>query len=429
MANTKRLRLVLSPLMTNRTARSAGTGIRPWRASSAYIAEADALWNQPHARQNHPGNHDALRSVTTSRAAPVSRGIGPPRDRVRPRHRPAPTAGRLRLPRRDRARHPGGRRRRAGLGRHAAPAAGPRPVPLQGTHRAAPGRAGRADHRRARQGPGRCPGRSHPRPRGGRVRLRHSPPAQGRVQRERGLRRGQLVPAPAGRRVRRHHAIQFSRDGAALDVSRRHRLRQHLRAEALGEGSVLPVAPGRTADGSRPAARRAQRDQRRPGSRGHAAHPPAGRRRQLRGLDARGRARLPDRGGARQARAGARRREEPHGRPAGRRHGTGGQRTHGRRLRFGGRTVHGHLGGRRRGRCGRPAGQGAAAKAGGAEDRAGHGRRGHGAAGHRRAPGSRARLHRHGRQRGRDAGGGRARGRGFPGAKAASSSAHRSSIT
>ena len=45
------------------------------------------------------------------------------------------------------------------------------------------------------------------------------------------------LPA-AARRVRRHHAVQLSGDGAAVDVSGRPRLRQHLRPEAVGEGSV-----------------------------------------------------------------------------------------------------------------------------------------------------------------------------------------------
>ncbi len=55
-------------------------------------------------------------------------------------------------------------------------------------------------------------------------------------------RHRQLVAAPAGRRLRRHHALQFPGDGADVDVPDRHRLRQHLRAEAFGEGSGLPAA-------------------------------------------------------------------------------------------------------------------------------------------------------------------------------------------
>ena len=51
---------------------------------------------------------------------------------------------------------------------------------------------------------------------------------------------------------------------------------------------------------------------------------------------------------ARQARAGARRREEPHGRAAGRGRRPGGGRGGQRRLRLGGRALHGDLRGRRR---------------------------------------------------------------------------------
>ena len=50
-------------------------------------------------------------------------------------------------------------------------------------------------------------------------------------------RRRALAPA-AARRLRRDHAVQLSGDGAAVDVPDRARLRQHVRAEAVGEGSV-----------------------------------------------------------------------------------------------------------------------------------------------------------------------------------------------
>ena len=42
----------------------------------------------------------------------------------------------------------------------------------------------------------------------------------------------------AGRRLRRHLAVQFSRHGADVDVPDRARLRQHLRAQTLGKGSL-----------------------------------------------------------------------------------------------------------------------------------------------------------------------------------------------
>ena len=79
---------------------------------------------------------------------------------------------------------------------------------------------------------------------------------------------------------------------------------------------------------------------------------------QLRRLHPGGQAHLRDRHPGRQAGAGARRREEPHGRAAGRRHRRGRRRRGLGRLRLGGGALHGDLrrGGGRRGR--RPAGRG-----------------------------------------------------------------------
>ncbi len=56
-------------------------------------------------------------------------------------------------------------------------------------------------------------------------------------------------------RVRGHYAVQLSLDGAAVDVSGRHRLRQYVRAETVGKGAAVGDAVGRTA-GRRRAARR-----------------------------------------------------------------------------------------------------------------------------------------------------------------------------
>ena len=100
---------------------------------------------------------------------------------------------------------------------------------------------------RARQDPRRRPRLGHPRHRGRRVRLRDPPAPQGRDERERRGPRGQLQRAPAARRVRRHHPVQLPGHGSDVDVPDRARLRQHLRAEAVGEGPVV-----------RPAARRAR---------------------------------------------------------------------------------------------------------------------------------------------------------------------------
>ena len=69
----------------------------------------------------------------------------------------------------------------------------------------------------------------------------------------------------------------------------------------------------------------------------------------LRRLDADRALRLRDRDEGRQARAGARRREEPHDRAARRRHRHGRRRRGERGLRLGRRALHGDLGPRRRG--------------------------------------------------------------------------------
>ena len=67
---------------------------------------------------------------------------------------------------------------------------------------------------------------------------------------------------------------------------------------------------------------------------------------------------LHDRHREREARPGARRREEPHGRPPGRRHRDGRRRSGQRGLRLGGRALHGDLRSRRRRRRCRPARRG-----------------------------------------------------------------------
>ena len=88
---------------------------------------------------------------------------------------------------------------------------------------------------------------------------------EGRVLRERLDRRRQLLDPPAARRRGRHHAVQLPGHGADVDVPDRHRLRQHLRPQAVREGPVgrdlLRPAAGR----GRAARRRLQRGPRRQG--------------------------------------------------------------------------------------------------------------------------------------------------------------------
>ncbi len=102
----------------------------------------------------------------------------------------------------------------------------------------------------------------------------------------------------------------------------------------------------------------------------------------------------------RKARAGAGRRQEPHGGDARRRHGQGRRRTDGRRLRLGRRALHGDLGRRAGGRGDRrQAGRDAGAARARAEDRPGDRPRGRdGPARHQGAPGQGHRLHRPRRQ-------------------------------
>ena len=93
-------------------------------------------------------------------------------------------------------------------------------------------------HRRARQGALGRDGRGRARARGDRVRLRHPDAAQGRLLRAGVDRDRRLLDPPAGRRRRRYHAVQLPGDGAHVDVGAGDRLRELLRAQAVGEGSV-----------------------------------------------------------------------------------------------------------------------------------------------------------------------------------------------
>ena len=116
-----------------------------------------------------------------------------------------------------------------------------------------------------------------------------------------------------------HHAVQLPGDGAAVDAGQRAGVRQRVRAQAVGEGSVGVAAPGRAGARRRLPRRRAHRRPGRRRSRRRAAHAPRRRRGVVRGQHRDRASRLRDRRQARQAGAGARRREEPHGRAARRR--------------------------------------------------------------------------------------------------------------
>ncbi len=234
----------------------------------------------------------------------------------------------------------------------------------------------RADrHAGARQDACRRRGIGDPRHGGGRVRDRHSASAEGRAQRQRRHRRRQLVGAHAGRRLRGHYAVQFSGDGADVDVSDRDRMRKHVRPEAVGARSDAVAAARRVAAGGRAARRRLQRRARRQGGGRRAARASGGPRRFVRRLDADREVHLRNRRAQRQARAGAGRREEPCGGHAGRRSRLRNRSDHRRGLWIGGRALHGDLGGRRGGRRRRFAGRQARGARAAGDDRAGRRRR------------------------------------------------------
>ena len=87
--------------------------------------------------------------------------------------------------------------------------------------------------------------RGRARARGDRVLLRHPDAAQGRVLGAGLDRDRRLLDPPAARRRRRDHAVQLPRDGPDVDVGARARVRQHVRAQAVGKG---PVCVGPTAE-------------------------------------------------------------------------------------------------------------------------------------------------------------------------------------
>ena len=267
---------------------------------------------------------------------------------------------------RGRLRHRGGGRRRRRRGRRGVPRVAGR-VPLEALRdhvpharprRGAPHRHREDPHGAARQGHVRCHRRGPAGPREHRVRLRHPDPAEGRLQRAGLHRRRRVLDPAAARRRRRHHPVQLPRDGSHLDVRERDRVREHLRAEALRKGSRRVDVPRRAAQGGRTPRRRVQRRARRQGRGGPDPRAPGDPGRSLRGLDADRAIHLRDRHAQREARAGPRRRQEPHGRAPRRRRGDGGRRRRQRGLRFGGRAVHGHLGHRGGRRRRRPAGRG-----------------------------------------------------------------------
>ena len=122
---------------------------------------------------------------------------------------------------------------------------------------------------------------------------------------------------PAHRRLRRHHALQLPRHGADVDVPVRHRLRQHVRPEALGKSAADADPRHRTAARCRTACRRVQPDPRRQGERSmRCCIIRWSRPSRFVGSTPGGQVHLHHRRRRRQARAGAGRRQESPGRHA-----------------------------------------------------------------------------------------------------------------
>ncbi len=84
----------------------------------------------------------------------------------------------------------------------------------------------------------RCQRRYPARPGSGRIRLRHPASAEGRIFGWRRSGHRPLFDAPAARRRRRHHAVQFPGHDPAVEMRAGNRLRQCLHPQAVGARSV-----------------------------------------------------------------------------------------------------------------------------------------------------------------------------------------------
>ena len=156
--------------------------------------------------------------------------------------------------------------RAGGVGRHQSAAPRPRDDEVPRTGAARLRQARRSPGARARQDRSRRQGRHPARPRSGRIRLRHPASDEGRIHRRRRPRHRHLFDAPAARRRRRHHPVQFPGDDPDVEIRARDRLRQCVHPEAVGARSRRADGAGGADDRGRPAAGHPQRRQRRQGS-------------------------------------------------------------------------------------------------------------------------------------------------------------------
>ena len=159
----------------------------------------------------------------------------------------------------------------AGLGGGQSAAPRPRDDEVPRPHRQIQRRARRHSGARARQDDRRRQGRHSARRRGGRIRARRAASDEGRIYRRRRPRHRPLFDAPAARRRRRHHAVQFPGDDPVVEARAGDRLRQRLHPEAVGARPRRADAARRNLRRSGRASGHPQRRQRRQG--GGRRHP------------------------------------------------------------------------------------------------------------------------------------------------------------
>ena len=149
------------------------------------------------------------------------------------------------------------------------------------------------------------------------------------------------IRQPLGRRGR-HHAVQLPGDGPDVDVRHGHRLRQHVHPQAVREGPVGVDLPGRAARRGRASRTACSTSSTATRSRStRSSSTPTSPPSRFVGSTPIARYIYETGTQARQARPGARRREEPHDRAARRRHRHGRRRRGLGRLRLGRRALHG----------------------------------------------------------------------------------------
>ena len=185
-----------------------------------------------------------------------------------------------------RCRRPRRRRRVSRLAPHAARRSHPVSLQAEAASRR-PSRGARANlHHGERQDARGIARRAAPRHRERGSGLRNSHADAGLQPRRRRQRHRRDDDPPAAGRDRGDRAVQFSGDDSVLVSALRHRLRQHVHPEALGEGSAHVAARFRADGGAEAARRRGEYGSRRKARGGCAARASGSARDQLCGLHA-----------------------------------------------------------------------------------------------------------------------------------------------